>query len=99
MLKADGRHLLPAQQLGRHDPAVARDYVALGIHQDGHIKAKCLNAASDLTDLPRRMCPRVAGVKLKRRDRHNLDRQAAEEVIHAYWAIGCVAADELAAPL
>jgi hypothetical protein len=44
VIKAQGRHLAPAELLARQQPAVASDHLELGIDQHRHIKAKSLDA-------------------------------------------------------
>jgi hypothetical protein len=51
VIEADGRHLGHAKLAAGGYPAVLSDYLEFGIDQDRHVKAKCLNAVSELDNL------------------------------------------------
>jgi hypothetical protein len=51
MFEADGRHFRPAELATGQEPPVTGDHLELGIDQDRHIEAECLDAAGDLPDL------------------------------------------------
>ena len=63
--------------LGRHEPAVPRDYSATCIDQQRHDKAKTSDAARDLVDLPRTMAAGIFRIELQLGDRPVDDRESA----------------------
>ena len=64
MLERDGGNFSVAEQLAGQYTAVAADHFAVGVDQYRHIEPERVDAARDLTDLPRTMRARVLGIEL-----------------------------------
>src|SRR6266436_2874326 len=65
MFEPDGWHLRQLQFAGGHHTPMAGDDLALGVNQNRHVEAEGLDAARDLTNLPRAVRARVAWIELQ----------------------------------
>ena len=85
MLDADGGDLGQAQKLGGQDAAMTCDHVALTVRDDGHEKAKAVDASRDLANLTGTVNSRVEAIERQVRNSaiNDFDRGFAAVLVSA----------------
>ena len=88
MLKPDGRNLGPSEPPARQQPAMARDYIEISVHEDRDVKSEGLDAVGDLPDLLGAMLARVLRVRLQLVERRVGYRQRRPPQRPRFWFRG-----------